>query len=182
MADEERPEEQPEGQPQDEQLDAAAEALLRARAVAANKGFRPGMRPRRRARGVTPSVGSGSAASGRDPALIGDQVDRLLSERGWSADVSAGGVIGRWAEIVGAEVAANAEPTSFQDGLLTVRAASSAWATQLRMLSSGLLARLDDEVGQGVVRELKIVGPSAPSWKHGKLSATDGRGPRDTYG
>ena len=78
--------------------------------------------------------------------------------------------------------AANAQPTSFQDGLLTVRAASSAWATQLRMLSSGLLARLDDEVGQGVVRELKIVGPSAPSWKHGKLSATDGRGPRDTYG
>ena len=109
-------------------------------------------------------------------------MDRLLSERGWSAEVSAGGVIGRWAEIVGAEVAANAQPTSFQDGLLTVRAASSAWATQLRMLSSGLLARLDDEVGQGVVRELKIVGPSAPSWKHGKLSATDGRGPRDTYG
>ena len=41
------------------------------------------------------------------------------------------GVFGRWAEIVGAEVAAHCEPESFADGRLKVRTDSTAWATQL---------------------------------------------------
>ena len=28
----------------------------------------------------------------------------------------------------------------------------------------------------------RVLGPDAPSWKKGRLSVRDGRGPRDTYG
>ena len=35
--------------------------------------------------------------------------------------------------------------------MLTVRADSTAWATQLRLLSSSLLTRLTEEVGEGTV-------------------------------
>ena len=163
--------------------DAAASALARARAGAAEKGLRPGMKPkkRRRVQGDGATL-SGSARDGRDPALLGDQLDRLLVDRGWKVDVAVGSVMGRWPEIVGPDIAAHVTPLSFTDGVLTVQADSSAWAAQIRLLSSSLLARVEEEIGAGAVTELRVVGPSAPSWNRGTRRSPDSRGPRDTYG
>jgi len=163
--------------------DAAASALARARAGAADKGLRPGMRPKKRRRPIGDApVLSGSARDGRDPALLGDQLDRLLLDRGWKVDVAVGSVMGRWPEIVGPDIAGHVAPLTFVDGILTVRADSTAWATQMRLLASSLLARIDEEIGAGAVSELKVVGPSAPSWNRGARRSPDSRGPRDTYG
>ena len=163
--------------------DAAASALARARAAAADKGLRPGMKPRRRRRAAeaTPTL-SGSDRDGRDPALLGDQLDRLLVDRGWKVDVAVGSVMGRWAEIVGPDIAAHVEPVSFVEGVLTVRTDSTAWATQMRLLASSVLARVDEEIGAGAVTQLRVVGPSGPSWSRGGRRSPDSRGPRDTYG
>ena len=159
--------------------EAAAAALARARAAAKAKGLRPGLRPRRRAKDVPVGERSGS---GRDPKLLGDQLDQFVTERGWVGDVAVGAVIGRWSQIVGPEIAQHCAPLDFVDGVLTVRADSTAWATQLRLLSSSLLTRLAEEVGEGTVGEIRVVGPGAPSWSRGSRRAQDGRGPRDTYG
>ena len=159
--------------------EAAAAALARARASARAKGLRPGLRPRRRPKDVP--VGQ-RHDGGRDPKLLGDQLDRFVVERGWVVDVAVGAVIGRWPQIVGAEVAQHCAPVDFVDGVLTVRADSTAWATQLRLLSSSLLSRLAQDVGEGTVVELRVVGPGAPSWSRGQRRVQDGRGPRDTYG
>jgi predicted nucleic acid-binding Zn ribbon protein len=67
------------------------------------------------------------------------------------------------------------------DGVLGVAAESTAWATQLRMMQAQLLAKIADAVGDGVVKSLRITGPSAPSWRKGPRHIA-GRGPRDTYG
>jgi predicted nucleic acid-binding Zn ribbon protein len=168
---------------------AAASALARAREVARAKGLRPGSRPMRGNRqGQTDSYPGASSASagsagrdGRDPSLLGDQMARLLVDRGWNVDVAVGSVMGRWPAIVGAEVAEHCVPVTFQDGVLIVRADSTSWATQLRLLSSSILARLETEVGKDAVTELRVQGPSAPSWSHGLRKST-GPGPRDTYG
>jgi predicted nucleic acid-binding Zn ribbon protein len=163
---------------------AAASALARAREAARAKGLRPGSRPRRRPRG---QPGGGSAGlqpggrDGRDPSLLGDQMDRLLLDRGWNIDVAIGSVMGRWPAIVGTEVAAHCTPVTFSDGVLIVRAESTAWATQLRLMSSTILGRLETEVGKEAVTELRVQGPSAPSWSRGMRKST-GPGPRDTYG
>ena len=45
-----------------------------------------------------------------------------------------------------------------------------------------LVALLNDHLGDGTVTRVKILGPDAPSWKKGRCSVRDGRGPRDTYG
>lgn len=163
--------------------DAAAAALARARAAAGEKGLRPGMRPPRRRRlpGTGPVL-SGAAADGRDPALLGDQLDRLLRDRGWALDVAVGAVMGRWGEIVGPDIGAHVSPVTFADGVLTVRADSSAWATQMRLLASAVLARVSEEIGADTVTELRVLGPSAPSWSRGPRRSPDSRGPRDTYG
>lgn len=163
--------------------DAAASALARARAVAREKGLRPGMKPRRRVR--RDQVGaqlSGAGRDGRDPTLLGDQMERLLADRGWEVDVAVGSVMGRWQEIVGPDIAAHVLPVTFAGGVLTVQADSTAWATQMKLLASSVLARVEEATGPGTVSELKVLGPSAPSWRRGNRRSPDSRGPRDTYG
>ena len=45
-----------------------------------------------------------------------------------------------------------------------------------------LVAKLNEQLGDGTVARVKVLGPDAPTWKKGRLSVRDGRGPRDTYG
>lgn len=160
-------------------LEAAHDALARARRAAREKGLRPGSpvgRARRRDLGQ-PS----SPRQDRDPHLVGEEVAKLVASRGWDADVQVGAVVGRWQALVGDQVAANVEIVSFEATVLTVRARTTAWATQMRLLLSTVLARIEEQVGEGVVTEIVVQGPAGPSWKKGPLSA-GGRGPRDTYG
>lgn len=163
--------------------DAAASALARARAAAREKGLRPGMKPRKRPRpDDSAQVRSGAGRDGRDPALLSDQLDRLLVDRGWKVDVAVGSVMGRWPEIVGPDIAAHVLPVTFTDGVLTVRADSTAWATQMKLLASSVLARVEEEIGTGAVTQLTVLGPGGPSWAKGRRRSPDSRGPRDTYG
>ena len=92
------------------------------------------------------------------------------------------GVFARWPELVGEEVAAHCTPESFADGRLVVRTDSTAWATQLKLLTPSVLRRLNEDLGHGTVTLLEVVGPHLPTWKKGRRSTRDGRGPRDTYG
>jgi len=167
--------------PSDDELvdDAAEAALARARAAARDKGLRPGLKPMRRRQIGRPTAGA--RTDRRDPLLLGDQMDRLLADRGWKVDVAVGSVMGRWPDIVGEEVAQHCTPVTFELGILTVRADSTAWTTQLKLLESAIMGRLEGEVGKGTVTALRIVGPSAPSWSKGPRRS-QGPGPRDTYG
>ena len=47
--------------------------------------------------------------------------------------------------------------------------------------SPQLMGLIEDYSGSVVIKRLIILGPKAPSWKHGPRSVK-GRGPRDTYG
>jgi predicted nucleic acid-binding Zn ribbon protein len=90
-------------------------------------------------------------------------------------------VFGDWARVVGPDIAAHCRPVKLADGELTIEAESTAWATQLRLLASRLLAGIATQDGHNVVTKLHIHGPSAPSWNRGPRRVR-GRGPRDTYG
>lgn len=124
---------------------------------------------------------SGPGPDSRDPQTLGAATSDLARNRGWSGRVAEGSVLGRWTTVVGEQIAEHAVPTGLRDGVLTVSAESTAWATQLRMVQSQLLAKIAAAVGDGVVTSLKIVGPVAPSWRKGRYHIS-GRGPRDTYG
>ncbi len=173
--------------------DAAKEALARARAAAGASqaasraaGGPNRTAPRRSDRGSTGAY-SGSGPDQRDPQRFGTSVERMLRERGWEQPTAVGGLTGRWAEIVGADVAEHVVPETFEpapDGrglLLVLRAESSAWAYTMRTLLPDLRRRIDAELGAGAVRDITVLGPAAPSWKHGRFHVK-GRGPRDTYG
>jgi predicted nucleic acid-binding Zn ribbon protein len=108
-------------------------------------------------------------------------VRRLVADRGWTETAVSAGVLSRWDQIVGADIADHAAPQSLRDGELVLVAESTAWATQLRLLLPTIQARIAAEVGAGVVKRIRVHGPAAPSWRKGPRRVV-GRGPRDTYG
>jgi predicted nucleic acid-binding Zn ribbon protein len=185
-----KPGEEPGEEPGDSGEESGAEAvrtaLSRARAAARERGAVPGAAPAagtgRRRRPRDDGARSGARPDARDPQMLGDTLARLLAERGWQEAVSVGGVMGRWDAVVGTDIAAHCRPETFEAGVLTVRADSSAWATQVRLLTASLLRRLADEVGEGTVTKVVVRGPSGPSWRRGPRVAPGSQGPRDTYG
>ena len=70
-------------------------------------------------------------------------------------------MLGQWQTVVGEHIAAHATPTALREGVLSVSAETTAWATQLRMVQAQLLAKIAAAVGDGVVTSLRIVGPVA---------------------
>jgi predicted nucleic acid-binding Zn ribbon protein len=140
---------------------------------------------RRRRPKPTPQVGpqvSGARADDRDPKLLSDAVERLVETKGWATEINVQTLLARWALLVGTSIAEHSHPERYGDAVLTVRAASTSWATELRLLAPRLVAKLNDQLGDGTVVRINVVGPDAPSWKKGRRSVRDGRGPRDTYG
>ena len=126
--------------------------------------------------------GSGAHPDDRDPQTIDTTLGRLVADQGWAMDLKVHSVFGRWATIVGDEVAQHCQPTSYADGKLVVRTDSTAWATQMKLLAPTVVRRLNEELGDGTVTVIDVLGPHGPSWKRGPRSVRDGRGPRDTYG
>jgi predicted nucleic acid-binding Zn ribbon protein len=140
--------------------------------------------PRRSAR-PTPQPGeySGPAPDARDPQSVGAAVTDLVDQRGWEKGTRAGRVFADWAELVGPDVAQHCQPEALdpQSGVLRVRADSTAWATQLRLLLPAVEAAITAHVGPTTVTSVQVLGPAAPSWRKGRRTVP-GRGPRDTYG
>ena len=166
-------------------MDLVRRTLEEARAAARAQGKDAGRGrsmppPGRRVAGQRRSW-SGPGPDARDPQPLGRLARDLAKKRGWSAQVAEGTVLGNWSSVVGAQIADHATPTALSDGVLSVAAESTAWATQLRMIQAQLLAKIAAAVGNGVVTSLKITGPTAPSWRKGPRHIP-GRGPRDTYG
>lgn len=169
-----------------ERAQRAAEALAQAKADARERGEHGPVTDAaaRRLRGGDPP-GSVPARPGRgrrdDPQPLAAAIDGLLGDQGWRTAAAAGGVFGRWDQIVGPEVAAHTRPGGFTDGELMVIADSTAWATQVRLLAATLIRRLNAELGHGAVRRVKVRGPVPPRTS-GPWRVRDGRGPRDDYG
>ena len=118
----------------------------------------------------------------RDPKPLQETLKTLVRSRGWSAPVAVGSVISRWDQLVGEAIAEHCRPSTFEDGIVQVVCDSTSWATNLKLMKSTIMEVFDQELGKGIVRDVEVRGPQAPSWRKGRYSVRGGRGPRDTYG
>lgn len=137
---------------------------------------------RRRPRTLNVEERSSAFPDERDPQPLDGAVGMFVRQQGWRTELGVRRMLDRWPEIVGAANAEHSRPVEYKQKVLVVQAESTTWATVLRQLSPQIVARLNDELGDGAVRRIDVRGPAAPSWKHGPRSVRDGRGPRDTYG
>jgi predicted nucleic acid-binding Zn ribbon protein len=154
--------------------DLARAALARAKASSRAKPTR-GAPPRRR-----PQYGDD-----RDPKTLDTVLQGWLRDHGYESQVGSGSLIARWPEIVGDQVADHVTPDSVQETdagrELILRADSTAWATQVRILIPQIHGRIATLLGAGVVDRIKVMGPAPPKREMGSRRVP-GRGPRDTYG
>jgi predicted nucleic acid-binding Zn ribbon protein len=188
----------------------AADALAEAKADARGKGYHPGSGARGGARrerdAAAPqdqAAGGGTAGPGQpapsgqaavprrarrsararreDPQPLSAALDGLLADQGWQTEAAVGSVFGRWDELVGPDVAAHTRPERFSEGELVVIADSAVWATQMRLLTSAVLRRLNTELGHGTVTRVVVRGP-APPRRMGPLRVRGTREHNDDYG
>ncbi|MCW2505730.1 MAG: hypothetical protein JWO79_4014 [Actinomycetia bacterium] len=160
-------------------LDLVREALARAKASARERGVIRDTK-RKWTDDREPRF-SGAHPDERDPQRVGSEIDRLVADNGWQATAQVATVLACWDRLVGADLASHCRPDRLHDGELVLVAESTAWATQVRLMTAAILAKLAVELGSGVVTSLRVLGPSGPDWRHGGRRVP-GRGPRDTYG
>jgi predicted nucleic acid-binding Zn ribbon protein len=153
-----------------------------ARSVARGLAGRTGARRKRpkNIRRVDPTVSS-AHPDDRDPQSLDSTLGRLVSDHGWETDLRVHGVLARWPAVVGPDVAAHVTPESYVDGRLVVRTDSTAWATEMKLLAGNLVHRLNQDLGDGTVEVIDVLGPHTPRWTTGRFRVK-GRGPRDTFG
>jgi predicted nucleic acid-binding Zn ribbon protein len=119
--------------------------------------------------------------AGRDPDGLGSIVDALTVKLGWNSPLARAELLSSWVQIAGAETAEHSTPAGIEEGLLTVRCDSTAWATQLRLMRVQIMTQISVRYPDAGIESIRFEGPGAPSWKRGPRSIP-GRGPRDTYG
>lgn len=135
----------------------------------------------RRRRRAADAATSEPYGLGRDPRGLGDVLDTVAAARGWDSPIARAELLASWSSIVGPDTAAHTEPVSIEDGVLSVRCDSTAWAQQLRLMQTTVLESISGMFPAAGVERAQFLAPNAPSWKHGP-KAVPGRGPRDTYG
>ena len=113
--------------------------------------------------------------------IAGSSMEQLFENFSWNINIKKAELFASWDEVVGKANAEASVPEELNDGELTIRCRSTAWATQLRLMQSTILERLKADFADLEIIEIKLLGPASPSFKRGPRSVP-GRGPRDTYG
>lgn len=117
-----------------------------------------------------------------EPQSLDSVLSELVDARDWRQGIAEGSLFTQWLQVVGPDVGSHSTPISLVDGLLTIQASSSAWATQLTLIASSLLSTISSSAPGALVEEIVVLPPGSPNWKKGIRTIRNARGPRDTYG
>jgi hypothetical protein len=91
------------------------------------------------------------------PTPVGETLGAFVRRRGWDERLRGATAWSRWEDIVGPDLASRCEPVRVAGGTLLVRAENQVWATQLRYLTTQLLDNAERVLGEGTVKDVRIV-------------------------
>jgi hypothetical protein len=97
-----------------------------------------------------------------DPMGLGAAIDRMMADRGWEPPEQGGSILDQWPTIA-PELVDKVAAVRFEHdtGTLHLRPVSPAYATQLRLHQTGILAKVQQAPAGRTVRALKILPPGA---------------------
>ncbi|MFK0288276.1 DciA family protein [Streptomyces sp. NPDC090499] len=133
-------------------VDLARAALAAARAAAKNRPAQP----QQKQRTTTPRTSSRHRLG--DPMGLGTAIGRMMTEHGWQPPEQGGSILDQWPTIA-PELADKVAVVRFEHdtGILHLRPASPAYATQLRLHHQQILGRIQQTAAGRSVRALKIL-------------------------
>ena len=91
-----------------------------------------------------------------EPRRLGESLERLVQSLGAPSVNALEQIFGNWEGVVGEEVARHSRPVRLDGAELTVEVDDGAWASQLRWMTAEVIAALNRQVGEGVVKRLKV--------------------------
>ncbi|MFE9769501.1 DciA family protein [Streptomyces sp. NPDC005808] len=143
-------------------VDLARIALHQARAAAKKRGDSETRTPRRRQQTAV-------RRDGREPSGFAAVLQGLMADRAWDLPAAGGTVLDRWPDIaatISPQLPSHVTAVSFhpETGQLDLRPDSSAYATQLRLISTRIVATVNSSVGTDAVRTIRVLAVgSAPA-------------------
>ncbi len=91
-----------------------------------------------------------------DMRPIGSGLERLLRDIGMPRIFDIGRLADEWPEVAGEPFAALSQPASYRGGELVIQATDGASASLLKFHVGGLVERLTERYGPGVVTTVRI--------------------------
>ncbi|MEY9997308.1 putative nucleic acid-binding Zn ribbon protein [Streptomyces sp. V4I8] len=136
-------------------VDLARVALRQAREAANKRGGSEARTPRRRQQTAV-------RRDGREPSGFAAVLQGLMADRAWDLPAAGGTVLDRWPDIAAAispQLPLHVTAVSFhpETGQLDLRPDSSAYATQLRLISARIVATVNSAVGTDTVRTIRVL-------------------------
>ena len=108
-------------------------------------------------------MSSDRSIRGKRPEPLGSILAKLFAESHWGEQFHELQALARWREIVGPQIAKQAQPESFKDGILVVRVENSVWLSHLRFLTAELQEKLNREMASPAIKEIRFrLGPVNP--------------------
>ncbi|WP_434600187.1 DciA family protein [Streptomyces sp. A5-4] len=140
-------------------VDLARVALHQAREAAKKRGDSEARAPRRRRQRVV-------QRDGREPSGFAAVLQSLMADRAWELPAAGGTVLDLWRDIAAAvapQLPDHVQAVAFhtETGQLDLRPDSPAYATQLRLISSRIIAAANESVGTGAVRTVRVLAAGA---------------------
>jgi predicted nucleic acid-binding Zn ribbon protein len=98
---------------------------------------------------------------GRDPSEFSNVMSSIAGNDVWSTNLKLAQLRNHWDQVVGEGIANHSAVADFTDGVLTIRAQSAVWATQLTYLIPQLSDTIRRNLKGLTINEIRVTGPAA---------------------
>ncbi len=158
-------------------VDLARVALNAARAAAQRQGAETSVQRRPRRSTIIHS------RTDREPLGLGAAIERMLAERGYTAPAAGGTLCDQWPDIAATIAPALARHTTAtaydpDSGRLDLRATSTAYATQARLMAGPLTNAANHHAGRPLVKTIRVLNPNARAIDPTQAAARPAPAPR----
>jgi predicted nucleic acid-binding Zn ribbon protein len=92
-----------------------------------------------------------------EPEKIGGLISGYLAKLGYGERLNKQAAILQWPEIAGPKIATETMALRIDGDTLVVKVHKAAWRQQLSFLKSEMLAKLDSELGEGCIKDIRFI-------------------------
>lgn len=106
---------------------------------------------------------------GRDPDRLGGVMSIIAKNGAWTPHMKVAQLRNHWDQVVGDVIAQHSYVDSLYDGVLTIRAKSQVWATQLTYMVPQLTSTIQERLQGLDIREVRVTGPHSHSFRRSAM-------------
>jgi len=92
----------------------------------------------------------------RSAEELGSVINKIVSDSDIDRKIKKFNIFNHWSDIVGSDIGNKATPQKLLRQTLYISVTSSTWANELNLMSGQLIKKINDFVGEAVVKDLRF--------------------------